>query len=85
MPIVRRNRAEIDTARLLAEFAARPWQSEAKIEAQAADDGDTWTREELEQAALSLKQDEALAAEMAEWETATVADGMCGNPSKRTQ
>ena len=35
MPIVRRTRAEIDDAKLLAELAARPKPSEEEIEAQA--------------------------------------------------
>jgi hypothetical protein len=47
MPIVRRTRAEIDKAKLLAELAARPQPSEEEIEAQATEDGDAWTDEEL--------------------------------------
>ena len=47
MPIVRRTRAEIDEAKLLAELAARPRPSEHEIEAQAAEDADAWTDEEL--------------------------------------
>jgi putative transcriptional regulator len=47
MPTVRRTRADIDEAKLLAELAARPQPSEEQIEAQAAEDGDAWTDEEL--------------------------------------
>ena len=35
-------------------------------------------------AALAVEQDEALAAEMAEWEAATVDDGLAPNPPERT-
>jgi len=37
----------------------------------------------LYQAALAVEQDEALAAEMAEWEAATVDDGLAPNPPER--
>jgi putative transcriptional regulator len=47
MPIVRRTRADIDKAKMLAELASRPLPSEEEIEAQAAEDGDAWTEEEL--------------------------------------
>ena len=47
MPIVRRTRAEIDDAKLLAELAARPKPSEEEIEAQAREDRDAWTDAEL--------------------------------------
>ena len=47
MPIVRRTRAEIDKAKLLAELAGRPQPSEDEIEAQAIEDGDAWADEEL--------------------------------------
>ena len=47
MPIVRRTRAEIDKAKLLAELAARPQPSEDEIDAPAIEDGDAWTDEEL--------------------------------------
>jgi len=47
MPIVRRTRAEIDDAKLLAELAARPRPSEKEIEAQATEDGDAWSDAEL--------------------------------------
>jgi putative transcriptional regulator len=50
MPIVRRTRADIDKAELLAELAARPRPSEEQIEAQTAEDGDAWTDEELAEA-----------------------------------
>ena len=45
MPIVRRTRAEIDKAKLLAELAGRPQPSEDEIEAQAIEDGDAWADE----------------------------------------
>ena len=51
MPIVRRTRAEIDKAKLLAELAGRPRPSEDEIEAQAIEDGDAWADEELAGAA----------------------------------
>ncbi len=47
MPIVRRTRADIDKAKLLAELAARPQPSEEEIEAQTIEDEDAWTDEEL--------------------------------------
>jgi len=47
MPIMRRTWAEIDKAKLLAELAARPRPSEEEIEAQAIEDGNAWTDEEL--------------------------------------
>jgi len=47
MPIVRRARADIDKAKLLAELATRPRPTEEEIEAQASEDGDAWTDEEL--------------------------------------
>jgi hypothetical protein len=38
----------------------------------------------LYQAALAVEKDQALAAEMAEWEVATLDDGLCnGDPSKQ--
>jgi metal-responsive CopG/Arc/MetJ family transcriptional regulator len=37
----------------------------------------------LYQAALAVERDEALAAEMAEWEAATVADGFAADPAER--
>lgn len=37
----------------------------------------------LYQAALAVEQDEALSAEMAEWETATIDDGLSPDPSKQ--
>jgi metal-responsive CopG/Arc/MetJ family transcriptional regulator len=36
----------------------------------------------LYRAALAVEQDEALAAEMAEWETATIADGLASDASR---
>ena len=53
MPIVRRTRAEIDKPKILAELAMRPRPDEQEIEAQAAEDGDAWTEEELAEAELS--------------------------------
>ena len=51
MAIVRRSRTDIDEAKLLAELAARPRPSDEEIEAQAIEDGDAWTDEELYEAA----------------------------------
>ena len=50
MPIVRRTRADIDKAKLLAELSARPRPSDEQIETQAAKDGDAWTDQELAEA-----------------------------------
>jgi DNA-binding transcriptional regulator YiaG len=50
MPIVRRTPADIDKARLLAGLATRARPSEEEIEAQAVEDGDAWTDEELAEA-----------------------------------
>ena len=50
MPIVRRTRADIDKAKLLADLAARPRPSEEEIERQAARDDDAWTDQELAEA-----------------------------------
>jgi putative transcriptional regulator len=47
MSIVRRTRADIDKAKLVAELATRPPLSEEEIDAQAIEDGDAWTDEEL--------------------------------------
>jgi hypothetical protein len=47
MSIVRRTRADIDEAKLLAELKARLRPSEEEIEAQAAEDSDAWTDDEL--------------------------------------
>ena len=47
MPIVRRTRADIDKAKLLAELALRPRPSKEEIAAQAIADGDAWTDEEF--------------------------------------
>jgi hypothetical protein len=47
MPIVRRARTDMDTAKLLAELATRPRPTEEGIEVQAFEDGDAWTDEEL--------------------------------------
>jgi putative transcriptional regulator len=50
MPIVRRTRADIDEAKLLAELTARSRPTEAEIEAQAAEDRDAWTDQDLAEA-----------------------------------
>jgi hypothetical protein len=42
MSIVRRPRADIDKAKLLAELATRPPLSREEIDAQAIEDGDAW-------------------------------------------
>ena len=47
---MRRTRADIDALKLLAELAPRPRPSEAEIEAQAIEDGDAWTEQELAEA-----------------------------------
>jgi putative transcriptional regulator len=69
MPIVRRARADIDKAKLLAELATRPRPTEEEIEAQAFEDGDAWTNEELANAdpvhpPLSPEQVRALRAKL---------------------
>ena len=51
MAIVRRSRTDIDEAKLLAQLAARRRPSDEEIEAQAIEDGDAWTDEELSEAA----------------------------------
>ena len=49
-------------------------------EALPPEDGDD---DPLYQAALAVEKEEVLAAEMAEWETATIEDGLTGgNPSQ---
>ena len=50
MPIVRRTQADIEDAKLLAELAARRPPTEAEIDAQAVEDDDAWTEEELAEA-----------------------------------
>jgi putative transcriptional regulator len=50
MPILRLTRAEIDETKLLDELAARPRPSGKDIEAQASQDGDAWTDDELAEA-----------------------------------
>jgi DNA-binding transcriptional regulator YiaG len=47
MTIARRTRADIDKAKLLAKLATRPPLSEEEIDAQAIEDADAWTDEEL--------------------------------------
>jgi len=54
MPISRRTRADIDEVTLRADLAARPQPDEAEIEAQAAEDGDAWTDEDVAAAELVL-------------------------------
>jgi putative transcriptional regulator len=50
MPIVRRTRADINEAKLLADLTARPQPSEEEINAQASEDDDAWTDDELAEA-----------------------------------
>jgi len=74
MPIVRRTRAEIDKAKLLAELAGRPQPTEEEIEAQAIEDGGAWTDEELAGAEPiypppSPDQVRALRARLGRWTT----------------
>ena len=52
MPIVRRTRVEIDQGKLLARLTAQPLPSEQEIEAQAAQDDDAWTDQDLAEAEL---------------------------------
>ena len=47
MPIVRVKAADIDRQKLLADLAAARVRTEAEIDAEAAEDGDAWTAEEL--------------------------------------
>jgi hypothetical protein len=51
---------------------------------QALPPEDAGDSDPLYQAALALERDDALAAEMAEWEGATLDDGLGPDPSKRT-
>ena len=51
MAIMRRSRGDIDDAKLLGQLAARNRPSDEEIEAQAIEDGDAWTDEELSEAA----------------------------------
>lgn len=46
-PIMRRSRADIDRVKLLANLAASRVRTEEEIEAEAAEDGNAWTEEEL--------------------------------------
>ena len=52
MPIVRRTRAEVDDGKLVARLTAKPPPSEQEIEAQAAEDNDAWTDQNLAEAEL---------------------------------
>lgn len=52
MPIVKRTRADIDVAKLVAEFASHPPPSEEQIDQWAAEDGDAWTDEDVARARL---------------------------------
>jgi putative transcriptional regulator len=54
MPIVRHSRADIDEANLRAKLASQPSPPEAEVEAQATEDGDEWTDEDLSIADLVL-------------------------------
>ena len=50
MPIVRVSRADIDRDKLLADLAASRVRTEEEIDAEAAEDGDAWTEEDVAQA-----------------------------------
>ena len=50
MPIVRRSLSDVDTARLLADLAARRKPREAEIEAHAREDGDAWSDADIAEA-----------------------------------
>jgi hypothetical protein len=52
MPIIRRRRADIDMEKLLTDLAASRVRTEAEIDADAAEDGDAWTEEDLARALL---------------------------------
>jgi hypothetical protein len=52
MPIVRHSQADIHRAKLLADLAASRVRTKAEIEAEAAEDGDVWTEDELATAAV---------------------------------
>jgi putative transcriptional regulator len=54
MPIVRRTRADIAPATVVAEMKAHPEPSDAAIEAMAAEDGDAWCEEDFAKAELVL-------------------------------
>jgi hypothetical protein len=56
MPTVRCSRAEIDETKQLTELAARPRPSEKEIEAQASQDGDAWTDDEVAEAEQVLRR-----------------------------
>ena len=47
MPIVRRSRTDIDRPRLLADLAASRVRTEAEIDAEAAEDGNAWTAQDV--------------------------------------
>jgi hypothetical protein len=88
MPIVRRTRAEIDKAKLLAELAARPQPSEDEIDAPAIEDGDAWTDEELAGAEPiypppSPDQVRALQARPGRWTTLELPLSHCILPARR--
>jgi putative transcriptional regulator len=46
MPIVRRSKTDINEAALLADLAARPAWTDARIDTMAAEDRDAWTEED---------------------------------------
>jgi hypothetical protein len=88
MPIVRRTRAEIDKAKLLAELAGRPQPGEEEIEAQAIEDGDAWADEELAGAEPiypppSPDQVRALRARPGRWTTLELPLLHCILPARR--
>lgn len=69
MAIERRTRAELDKAKLMAGLAMRQSPSEAEIDAQAAEDGDSWSDQDLAEAEvvyppLSPEQVRALRARL---------------------
>lgn len=53
MPTVRHTRSDISKGKLLEDLAARPQPNEQEIEAQAAEDGDAWSDEDLTRAEAS--------------------------------
>ena len=52
MRIVRKNAADIDREKLLADLAAARVRTEAEIDAEAAEDGNAWTDEDVANAVL---------------------------------
>lgn len=52
MPIVRRFQADIDSRKLLADLAGARVRTEAEIEAEAAEDGNAWTEQDVARAVV---------------------------------